>query len=821
MKSLSKLFFLVLLVFLSTTSVQAQEAFPKIKFPCDQVNDPEFHSLRPYQAAVCGDADKALFCSNDLKFIESFDLTNQCDLGGNTSDFWCKPKNGHINPHNLYVELTDSMFPIMGNTEQVKNSQEGTEEFSDAQKVNEYASWYLSGVNNKAEYGESTEDRVVNFSGPIQKLLPKLIQEAERIDTIKKAIVNEPYVDEDTGETITEPQNHNQIVVCSKGNDATPCPEGDKLRLSDWGEGNLSVVNTFFNWIGTDVWNYKYPPLPWQFSEQILYQKAYNEWQGKNCAILPIVGLQCLNTWVSNKWANLYQYIPLSNTTDKKGAENILGVQIEASTGTTKIANDGYNVGGQKNAPLYFAHTEEVKELSNLLNKTYTPADYESEPLPKTTEKLPQINGRDCSAVNVRTNKGDNLFPGDRSPGDTKEIIIPGVTYDITQVLCKVTKKEVCIPYSPPKKGCFDEIIYTYSCNAEVTVTVKTGTKTPNADEIFSTTVADSGSTFRKIFPKVGEGSPVTCIADIPTVTGVTYNAEESEIPTGGSLEFQVKKYPEDGGGNTPELTFPHVGSVYEYFLKGIQTALRPKGYGEPIASGNCGTNVSCGELPKLSKASGSCNLGGISSRVGDIPQSLKDIVSAAAETYKVPPNLILGIMFGEGLFAGSNKKDWTDENVKNWSTCTLVPGCQTSGDDHLMGFNGNTWQNVAKKIKPDLQKLDPNRGEPNVCNLLDAVYGIAWDLHDSADGGMNFQCFGLDLMAPIPSSCSWTPEQYESAIKISGSGVTNSCLTKSGSCLTGGGLNAACPSGDNCEKYSTTGNTSHNACVWDVAHGK
>lgn len=769
MKSLSKLFFLVLLVFLSTTSVQAQEAFPKIKFPCDQVNDPEFHSLRPYQAAVCGDANKALYCSNELKFIESFDLTNQCDLGGNTSDFWCKPKNGHINPHNLYVELTDSMFPIMGNTEQVKNSQEGTEEFSDAQKVNEYASWYLSGVNNKAEYGENTEDRVVNFSGPIQKLLPKLIQEAERIDTIKKAIVNEPYVDEDTGETITEPQNHNQIVVCSKGNDATPCPEGDKLRLSDWGEGNLSVVNTFFNWIGTDVWNYRYPPLPWQFSEQILYQKAYNEWQGKNCAILPIVGLQCLNTWVSNKWANLYQYIPLSNTTDKKGAENILGVQIEASTGTTKIANDGYNVGGQKNAPLYFAHTEEVKELSNLLNKTYTPADYESEPLPKTTEKLPQINGRDCSAVNVRTNKGDNLFPGDRSPGDTKEIIIPGVTYDITQVLCKVTKKEECIPYPPPKKGCFDEIIYTYSCNAEVTVTVKTGTKTPNADEIFSTTVADSGSTFRKIFPKVGGGSPVTCIADIPTVTGVTYNAEESQIPTGGSLEFQVKKYPEDGGGNTPELTFPHVGSVYEYFLKGIQTALRPKGYGEPITDGAlCTSNAVCGEWEsKLVNNSGACGV--CNTDLGPLAQK---ILASAGAAYGVPAANIYAAMKHEGVdWPAFQGKFANDDDVRKWSNGVScggeeMPGCDNSIETTQPPFGFlSHWFYLGdgnNAIWSAVQKIDPTRDSKDKvsrCNFLDAAFAAAKSLRQgSSNTTATTSCGQYSFDTTQPSSCSdWT----------------------------------------------------------------
>ena len=128
------------------------------------------------------------------------------------------------------------------------------------------------------------------------------------------------------------------------------------------------------------------------------------------------------NPFVSNKWADLYQYIPLSNTTDKKGAERILDVQFKPAVNTTKIANEKYNEAGKKNAPLYFAHTEEVKESSELLNKTYLPQGYKSEKVPETTEALPKINGLDCSAVNVRTNKGDNLFPGDREDGEIERM---------------------------------------------------------------------------------------------------------------------------------------------------------------------------------------------------------------------------------------------------------------------------------------------------------------------------------------------------------------------------------------------------------------
>lgn len=560
----------------------AKAQIPQLKLPCSAERDNEFHSLRPYQAAPCGDANKAYYCSNDLIFIESFDVAgrNDCVARGYDGTFTCHP-DLNVPPHDLFVELDESMFPIMGNTEQVKNSQNSSDELDDATKVNEYASWFLSGVNGRAEYGEATDDQTVNFSGPVQKLLPQAIAQAQRIKTIESATKEVPVTDEDTGTTSEEPQTHNQIVVCEEGGKAVECPNGEKLRLKDWDDGSLSIINTFFNWLGGDIWNKKYPPLPWQFKEEILYRKAYSEWQGKNCAILPIAGLQCLDTPVSNKWADLFSYVPLGNTTDKKGAEMITGVEIKPTKGT-EIAGQGY--GEVRNAPLYFAHTEEVRQLSETLNKTYQPAGYESKPVPETTEF------NNCSVVNVRTNQGDNLFPG-----DPDEIQVPDVTYEITEAECKETYKEEYKCYKTTNKCadgnyCCTQIISNLACNAQVYVTIKTLTKTPSAQEIFDQTVADSGSIFRKIYPKVDENAPVDCIADIPTVTKVTYDPEDSQPPPGGSQEFKVKKHPEDGGGDSPELTFPHIGSVYEYFLKGIQTALRPKGYGEQPISGNCAT---------------------------------------------------------------------------------------------------------------------------------------------------------------------------------------------------------------------------------------
>ena len=71
MKNLSKftlfLFFLVFSLFTITRAVTAQVPPPRV--PCDPnaVEDPEFNSLRPYQASPCGgDGKIGYFCGNKI-----------------------------------------------------------------------------------------------------------------------------------------------------------------------------------------------------------------------------------------------------------------------------------------------------------------------------------------------------------------------------------------------------------------------------------------------------------------------------------------------------------------------------------------------------------------------------------------------------------------------------------------------------------------------------------------------------------------------------------------------------------------------------------
>src|SRR4030042_3597086 len=150
---------------------------PEARLPCAQTSDPEFNSLRPYQPAPCGDYDIALFCGNQINIIETHSKTvyGSCVENVRTPE-WKVDK-----PY--WIDLSETQLPILGNTELVKNSQYPNDLISDATKLNEYVSWYLNGVNNRAEYGntKSTDYETVNFSGPLHKLLPQAIAEAQTI----------------------------------------------------------------------------------------------------------------------------------------------------------------------------------------------------------------------------------------------------------------------------------------------------------------------------------------------------------------------------------------------------------------------------------------------------------------------------------------------------------------------------------------------------------------------------------------------------------------------------------------------------------------
>ena len=90
-------------------------------------------------------------------------------------------------------------------------------------------------------------------------------------------------------------------------------------------------------------------------------------------------------------------------------------------------------------------------------------------------------------------------------------------------------------------------------------------------DELWAKTVAGNASVVKKIFPKIEDGAPLDEIVDTPGSADVIHGSR-NKSGWGDVITISSERF--------SELYFPHLGGIYDYFLKGIQQALRPDGYG-------------------------------------------------------------------------------------------------------------------------------------------------------------------------------------------------------------------------------------------------
>jgi hypothetical protein len=550
---------------LFTKPVKAQVPPPYVS--CDEVRPDllhpgteEFHSLRPYQASPCNQepTETARFCGNRLVLSDTVTaiqldaplFANNCTaIGGNK--FRCSYSVHQTS--NYKIDLSEANFPIMGNTEDVVNSQIKDDTLNDAEKTNQYVSWYLNGVIGRAEYqplSDNEEDtrKLVDFSGPIKKLLPSDVQNDLRANTVKKAVATKNGVAD---------YRHNQVVGCVYGVKILGLPVEPGGIPAPCNEGGLGGVLPRVSHRLAD-WNNHFPPKASDFGDFQDYWKAYQEWRGKTCFQfeIPFWGKKVLlcgeNPAKLNYYSNLYSYIPFSSTEDRVGEVSVDSKSVTPISEELDISNVNLVT---TPAELFFSHTEEVADLASILQLTFVPGGN-----PTTGGASFVSPAEACDLTNVRTNKGDNLFAGS---------ITGKLDYD-AQFSCEYDATEI----SP-------------SCSKDVSIGLGVVTQTPKADEAWQRLVAGPSGIFKRIFPKVGEGGAILGILDMPGSTNVTYSG--SGLVSAGN--------PGARAGENAELYFPHVGGISEYFLKGIQTILRPKGYGEQILSGAPGTFPSSGDI--------------------------------------------------------------------------------------------------------------------------------------------------------------------------------------------------------------------------------
>ncbi len=123
-------------------------------------------------------------------------------------------------------------------------------------------------------------------------------------------------------------------------------------------------------------------------------------------------------------------------------------------------------------------------------------------------------------------------------------------------------------------------------------------TRTPLADEAWGRLVAGDMSIFKKIYPQLGKAGMWDEIKDLPGVTTANYSSSADETLAGDPRSNRP--------GGSAEIFIPHLGGILEYFLYGIQDALRPREAASSYAPGAPGgvppPSGSC------SQGSGYCN---------------------------------------------------------------------------------------------------------------------------------------------------------------------------------------------------------------------
>ncbi len=651
-------FFLVLtLVYLGyATNVFAQVPNPYV--PCNDIRDEEFNSLRPYQASPCDEEiqEAEIYCGNDLIIKKNYNVTPEggtCTIKADGSQH-CTYR--FEEEASFAINLLHAELPIMGNTQLVENSQNKgnptPENLTSAQRMNEYVSWYLQGDVFKAE-GEyldyekkiefieipnilqippgppikipvdikniltkESEDRLVNYSGPLNKLLPQEIQFRARAETIKSA-----------GQ-----DRHNQIVGCTLGIDVPLLGEIGGIPVPCYDERN-ALTDYLVQEKRLKEWENHIPPFESEFADDGKsfeeYWEKYREWRGDSCEsvnvpnFVPVVGgktfLFCANNPLKpDFWANLYPYIPLAGPSGNKGStEDRIGqVVIDSDLSHTLQPNSEVNVSNisidvDKDVDnLYFSHMEESAELASLLQQTYA-AD-EAVTFDGNHGNFDLYSRNDhCDLLDVRWNSGDDLFG---------EYGNDPITADVTFTT------EFSCDFGPAglDEACYDDCMNPGTgpagtpgvcraacttdpgtCEKEAYTAVGVYTRTPKAQENWQRLVSGASSVFKRFMPKFGPNGLNIEIKDLPGVTTAIYEDEGGS----GNISIQAGDPESKRTGERADIFIPHLGGIQEYFQRGIQDALRPQELKVSYAPGYPSGVVPSGTCQAITDDSEPCSI--------------------------------------------------------------------------------------------------------------------------------------------------------------------------------------------------------------------
>ncbi|MGD8743963.1 MAG: phosphodiester glycosidase family protein [Candidatus Woesebacteria bacterium] len=666
---------------------------------------------------------------------------------------------------------------------------------------------------------------------------------------------------------------HDQIAACTYGLTLSLGILGKREVLGIPGPCKLGTLKDFLvdffdfrfkhrltNWID------RKPPHEEDYTSSE-FIREYKEWRGQTCIgpfnivaeidfevfglnitfekiieLFPWFGLLAENEWHLcfdnplnfNYWSNLFPYIPFSSTEDRLGEVAIKNYRFtNSNSGNFRIVYS--ELIDPQPADLFFPHMEEGVGLADWLQQTYAPKYADLEDI---TDSGYVPRNLYCDMTQIRSNPGDDLFPGDISatlnytaqvgcqfayydpflPGNlcknlaggtcepvsifnptwhwfetdygvmdcdypnqglyhcvssTEYYLDPAPSPNLCESLAGSTGDYKCYPDTwettcaesyPDPVLCGDDPDYIcgYDCNPPLTeapttqactqpvyVNLPLETKTPLADTVWAKLVAGSAGVFRRIFPRVGEGGAVQQIWDLPAATGVRYLSPDGGITLAGNPD-SLKS------GADAEIYFPHIGGVKEYFLEGIQTALRPKGFGYNILSdepsgpgipvgGECkGEAFSklAGTLPTLSSKGEQEASTALSKLTEDVINAYK----AAELVTGVPCEILAGIHFIEANNDPNRNLQWGGP-----LTGTLTESAIQAGNE-LKNKVGGTIPDIDTAIKA-LSRYNGG-GNSNCQASFDCPYTPTSGRCGYTTACANNSDFCYCTANPDPSSC-------------------------------------------------------------------
>jgi len=400
-----------------------------------------------------------------------------------------------------------------------------------------------------------------------------------------KVDVNSPYCSCPSQYTTGEVKCHCNIdreLEISVNSFDSELPIAGNTELTPNDRGN-SIAEDFKR---LSDWTNHLPPNPSKYPSLKDYYKAYQKWRGKTCAevTIPIINIKvffCFNDPLKPDFLSfLFPYIPYSSTEDRIGKLRLSDFVAEKSDDMeikdlktewkSKLDDIRTKKTTAREGVLYFPHLEETAELATVLQSTFVPKDSMSDSKAqsiKSEDVEPVKQQAGCTILDSRYNPGDQLFGeqidsiSEKSKGAPSAKITYKAEFDCPAV------------WNCSSGNC----VLEGECTKTAKFSSQVTTFTPLIDEVWSKTTAGYSSIFRKIMPKTGSNSPYEKIKDIPASTSVEYKVQGEDASSATS---------------NPQLYFPHLGGIYDYFLLGTQTALRPKGFGGSPAGLSSGQTI-------------------------------------------------------------------------------------------------------------------------------------------------------------------------------------------------------------------------------------